>query len=133
MEAINKVNDYLTKSGVFFLTTVDGDKPKCRPFGFHMVHDDKIYIGLGTFKDVYRQLTENQNIEICAMQGNEFLRLYGTAVQDDDKSLSEQALDSMPDIKKMYEENGWEMAMFYLKNVTAEFRTMVGIKESVTF
>lgn len=132
MDHIQKVNNYLSDAGTFFISTVDGDKPKCRPFGFHMLHDGKIYFGMGTFKDVYQQITQNPNVEVCAMQGREFLRYYGTAVFSTDESLSKQALDSMPQIKAMYEANGYKMAMFYLDNATAEFRTMGGIKESVT-
>lgn len=131
MDNVQKVNDYLATSKTFFISTVDGDKPKCRPFGFHLLHDGKIYFGLGTFKEVYKQIVENPNVEICAMQGNEFLRYYGTAVFSTDESLSEKALDSMPQIKAMYESNGYKMAMFYLSDATAEFRTMMGIKESI--
>lgn len=131
MDNIQKVSDYLTEAGTFFLSTVDGNKPKCRPFGFHMVHDGKIYFGLGTFKDVYRQIAANPNVEICAVNGTEFLRYYGTAVFETDKALSQKALDMMPPVKKIYEENGFQMALFYLTNATAEFRSMMGVKETV--
>lgn len=131
MDNIQKVNDYLSTAGTFFISTVEGDKPKCRPFGFHMLNEGKIYFGMGTFKDVYKQIVANPHVEICAMQGGEFLRYYGTAIFSTDETLSEQALDSMPGIKKVYEENVFKMAMFYLADATAEFRTMMGIKESI--
>lgn len=133
MSNIQKVNDYLTKAGTFFLSTVDGNKPQCRPFGFHMLYDEKIYFGMGTFKDVYKQIVANPHVEICAMVGPEFLRYYGTAVFATDKTLSTKALDSMPDIKNIYEANGFEMAMFHLADATAEFRTMLAVKETLAF
>ena len=37
MNPIEKVNDFLTQAETFYLTTVDGDRPKCRPVAFHML------------------------------------------------------------------------------------------------
>ena len=34
--SIEKVDEMLSKAGVFYLATVDGDKPKVRPLGFHL-------------------------------------------------------------------------------------------------
>ena len=51
MTDIERVDAYLEKAGAFYLTTVDGDKPKCRPVGFHMVEGDKLYFGIGTFDE----------------------------------------------------------------------------------
>lgn len=79
-----KVWDYLDKAQVFYVTTVDGDHPKCRPFSFKMMANGKIYFGVGTFKDCYRQLTRNPKIEIAASDGKGFIRYYGKAVFDDD-------------------------------------------------
>lgn len=133
MDNIQKVDDYLSAAGTFFISTVNGDKPKCRPFGFHMLHQGKIYFGMGTFKDVYQQIVANPNVEVCAMNGQEFLRYYGTAVFETDDTLGKRALDAMPEVKKIYEANGYQMAIFHLQDATAEFRTMMEIKETLTF
>ena len=53
MSNAQKVNDFLDKAKVFYLLTTDGDAPKGRPFGFHMLVDDKVYFGCGTFKNVF--------------------------------------------------------------------------------
>jgi hypothetical protein len=59
MTNTEKVWDYLDKAQIFYVTTVDGDQPKCRPFSFKMMANGKIYFGVGTFKDCYRQLENN--------------------------------------------------------------------------
>lgn len=59
MRPIEQVNDFLTQSGTFYLTTVDGDRPKCRPVAFHMLSGEHIYFGVGDFKEVYRQMRQN--------------------------------------------------------------------------
>ena len=69
MSDIEKIDELLTKAEVFYLSTVDGDKPKVRPLGFHLLDDGKIYFGVGTFKDVYKQMEANPNVEIAAWDG----------------------------------------------------------------
>ena len=82
MTNIEKVNEILTKAEVFYLATVNGDKPKVRPLGFHLLFEDKIYFGVGTFKEVYKQMEANPNVEIAAWDGEHFLRYYGTACRN---------------------------------------------------
>ena len=132
MTNVEKVVDYLNKAGVFYVTTVNGDKPKCRPFSFKMEVDDNIYFGAGTFKEVYRQLKENPSIEICASQGGGFMRYYGKAVFVDDDSLAQAALERMPMLKDIYnEQTGNRLGMFTIQDATVEFRGMLGIEESI--
>lgn len=134
MTDIERVDDYLEKAGAFYLTTVDGDKPKCRPIGFHMVLGDKLYFGIGEFKDVYKQLQKNPNAEICALVGTDFLRYYGKAVFETKYELAEKALEAMPALKQIYnEETGNKLGIFHLEEATAEFRSMMSIKESIKF
>lgn len=129
-----KVIDFLNKANVFYLTTVDGDKPKCRPVSFKMEHDGKIYFGVGTFKEVYKQICDNPNIEICACTGSDFLRFYGRAEFDTNPAVAEMALDKLPMLRKIYnEQTGFKLGMFYLTNATAEFRSMMGIQETIQF
>lgn len=134
MKNIEKVNDFLTQAGTFYLTTVDGDKPKCRPIAFHMVIGDKLYFGVGDFKEVYKQMQKNPYVEICATVGKEFIRYYGKAVFEADYSIAEKVLANAPDFQKIYnEKTGYKLGIFHLEIATAEFRTMLGIKESIKF
>ena len=56
MSNVKRVSEYLEKASMFFVATVDGDKPKARPFSFHTIFEDKIYFCVGTFKDCYKQI-----------------------------------------------------------------------------
>ena len=133
MSDIAKIDELLTKAQVFFLATVDGDKPKNRPLGFHLLDGDKIYFGVGTFKEVYKQMEANPNVEISAWDGEHILRYYGTANLDGNEEIVEKAFEIMPELGETYKENGWEMGIFYLDNATAEIRNMFEIEESYTF
>lgn len=132
MNGVEKVLEYLDKTGMFFVTTLDGGHPKCRPFSFKMEYDGKIYFGVGTFKECYRQLAANPNVEICASDGKGFLRYYGKAVFVDDKEILAAAFKSADYLEKMYNpETGRKLRMFYLADATAEFRNLFSIEESI--
>lgn len=133
MSDIQKIDDLITRAEVFYLATVNGDKPKVRPLGFHLLYEDKIYFGVGTFKEVYKQMQENPNVEIAAWDGEHFLRYYGIANLDKNDAVVEKAFELMPDIKQVYEANGWEMGVFFLDKATAEIRNMMAVEETYTF
>lgn len=130
MSNAEKVNAFLDKAKVFYFLTTDGDQPKGRPFGFHMMVDDRLYFGCGTFKNVFRQLTENPKVEVLAVSGGEFLRYDGKAKIVKDEGLIEKSWEYMPEVKAMYEKNGWEMGLFYLEDGHAEIRGMMDQKEA---
>lgn len=134
MSDIQKIDDIITKAEVFYLATVDGDTPKVRPLGFHLVHEDKIYFGVGTHKDVYKQMEANPKVEVAAWDGENFLRYYGTADLTKNESVVEKAFENNPIIGDLYKANGWEMGVFFLNDATAELRDMMGtVKESYEF
>ncbi len=124
-----KVNEFLDKAQIFHFLTTDGDQPKGRPFGFHMLVDDKVYFGCGTFKNVFRQLTANPKVEVLALAGTEFLRYDGTAKIVRDDALLSKVREVIPQIMEIYDKNNWEMGLFYLENGHAEIRGMMDLIE----
>ena len=129
MTNAEKVSKYLDRAKMFMFLTTDGDQPKGRPFGFHMLDGDRIYFGCGTFKNVFRQLSANPKVEILAMNGDEFLRYDGTAKIVHDDALLGKVREIMPGIMELYDKNGWEMGLFYLENGHAEIRGIMTQKE----
>ena len=129
MSNASKVSEFLDKAKTFFFLTTDGDQPKGRPFGFHMLVDDKLYFGCGTFKKVFKQLTANPKVEVLAVNGGDFLRYDGTAKIVKDEALIAKVREAMPQIMAMYDKNGGEMGLFYLENSHAEIRGMLELKE----
>ena len=129
MSNVAKVNEFLDNAKLFYFLTTDGDQPKGRPFGFHMMDGDKLYFGCGTFKNVFSQLTANPKVEILAVNGQEFLRYDGTVKIVKDDALIAKVREAMPQIMALYDKNGWEMGLFYLENGHAEIRGMMDLKE----
>ena len=129
---VERVRSYLEQVQIFYVTTVDGDQPKCRPFSFQMEYEGKIYFGVGTFKNCYRQMTQNPKVEICASNGQDFLRYYGKAVFVDYPAILQKAFAIADYLPKMYNERtGHKLGMFYLDDATAEFCSLSGVKESL--
>ena len=124
-----KVNDFLDKAKVFYFLTTDGDQPKGRPFGLHLLVDDKIYFGCGTFKNVYKQLTKNPKVEVLAFADGEFIRYDGLAKVVKDDALLAKVRETMPQVMAMYDKNNWEMGLFCLENGHAEIRGLIELKE----
>ena len=118
---MSKVNDFLTEAGVFFLATADGDQPKLRPLGMHLEMDGKVLFGVGDFKAVYRQLKANPRCEIAAVKPDgHWLRYTGTAVFEEDQKYAEAALQAMPHLRRIYnEETGNRMMIFRLEDAKA--------------
>ncbi|WP_295722635.1 pyridoxamine 5'-phosphate oxidase family protein [uncultured Methanobrevibacter sp.] len=134
MSNIKKVDDFLTDAEVFYLATVtEENKPKNRPLGFHMLVDDKIYFGVGTFKEVYKQMKQNPYVEVSATVMPRFIRYYGKVVFDDNPALIDKVFEIMPEIKELYEKSGWKMGVFHLEEATCEFRNMIEIEEKYEF
>ena len=125
---MSKINDFLNEAGIFFLATVNGDKPALRPLGLHMEADGKVLFGIGDFKDVYKQLTVNPNVEIvAAKQDGHWLRYSGKAVFETDGKYAAAALESAPHLKSIYnEETGHKMMMFHIEDARAVDITVMG-------
>ena len=114
------IDAFLTKAQVFTLATTDGDKPRMRILGLKLNLDDKIYFGVGTFKDVYKQLKANPKCEILASVGMDFLRWDGKAVFSDDPRFLPMLKAVMPELAQMYFDMGWSFGFFTLEGGSAE-------------
>ena len=124
-----KVNEFLDKAQVFYFLTTDGDQPKGRPFGMHLLIDGKIYFGCGTFKNVFKQMTKNPKVEVLAANGADFMRYDGMATVVKSEKVLNVIREMAPQIMEMYDQNGWEMGVFYLEKGHAEFRKMMDLVE----
>ena len=130
---MSRINDFLTEAGMFFLATVDGDQPKCRPLGAHLEMDGKIIFGVGDFKDVYRQMVANPKVEIvaCKKDGH-WLRYTGRAVFESDPKYAAANLEAMPQLKSIYnDETGHKLMMFRLEDATAVDIAVMGDGEDL--
>ena len=113
------VYQFLKDAGVYYIATVDGDQPRVRPFGTIHIFEGKLYIQTGRKKNVSRQLGVNGKTELCAMKGDEWIRLSGTLVDDNCREAKVSMLDAYPSLKKMYSPDDDNTQVLYFKDATA--------------
>ena len=124
--AMERIDGLLSRAGVFFLASVDGEQPKLRPLGAHHVVDGKVWLGVGEFKEVYRQLAANPRCEVVALmpEGGTWLRWTGRAVFAEGKErerLEEIFLEAAPGLRAIYDKSpGKRMMCFTLADSRAE-------------
>ena len=129
--AEQRIDNLLSAAGAFFLATADGDQPKLRPIGAHHLVDGRVWLGVGEFKDVYRQLAANPKCEIVALQpdGRAWLRWTGRAVFAEGagrERLEEIFLEAMPGLRAIYDKStGKRMMCFTLDDARAELVHMM--------
>lgn len=132
---MQKVLDFLAANPVFQFATVDNGRARCRPFGFHLVDDNRIYFITGEAKKVCQQLKANPYFELSVSNNQgEYLRLSAKAVFDTRQELLDRAFAMMPMLKDIYGPGGpAKAAMFYAVEAEAFLADMQGNMETIRF
>lgn len=130
---MQKVLDFLAANPVFHLATMEGDQPRNRPFGFHMVDNGRLYFTTGEGKKVWHQLRANPKFEISVSNDKgQWLRLSGTAVFDTRPELVGKTFEIMPMLKDIYGPGkGAVAALFYADKAEATLADMSGNNETI--
>lgn len=130
---MKEVYDFLKECGTYYLATVDGDKPRVRPFGTVDIFEGKLYIQTGKVKPTSRQIRLNPNVEICAFKDGRWLRLSGKLVSDDRREAKKHMLDNYPELRGMYSEDDDNTEVLFFENATATFYSFGKPPVTVTF
>lgn len=130
---MQEVYEFLKKCGTYYLATMDGDQPCVRPFGTIDLFDGRLTIQTGKIKDVSRQMIRNPKIEICAFDGERWLRIAATAVEDSRIEAQEHMLAAYPSLQGMYQAGDGNTQIFALTQVTATFSSFTEAPRTVTF
>jgi len=130
---LEKITAFLKEVKTYYLATADGDQPRVRPFGTAHIFEDKLYIQTGKNKDVSKQIHANPNVEICAFDGNDWLRICGKLVEDDRIEARQSMLDDYPELQAMYKADDGNTEVFYFKDATAIFSSFTHDPEVIEF
>lgn len=130
---MERVCKFLKDAKTYYLATVDGDKPKVRPFGTAHIFEDKLYIQTGKKKAVSEQIKKNPNVEICAMNGEDWIRVSGELIEDDRREARVSMLEAYSEPKALYSPDDGNTQVFYFKNANAVFSSFTKPEETVEF
>ncbi len=120
---MKEVYAFLKKCGVFYVATIDNDKPRVRPFGAVNMFENKIYFQTGKIKNVSKQIEINPNVEITGFVDGKWIRLEGKLVRDDRIEAKKNMLDNNPELRSMYDENDPNTEVLYLKDAKASINS----------
>ena len=116
---MEQIYNFIKECGTYYLATVEGDRPRVRPFGTIDLFEGKLYIQTGKVKDVSKQMAVNPKIEICGFKDGKWIRVEATAVNDDRIEAKEHMLDAYPNLKDRYKADDDNTQVLYLKDITA--------------
>jgi pyridoxamine 5'-phosphate oxidase len=132
-----EIIDFMNATHDCYLATVEGDKPHVRGIGIVRADEDGILIQTSIYKDMYKQLAANPNVELCfhnAKQGIQ-ARVSGVLEAVDDRGLKDEVIVERPFLKSMVEKDGYgAIAVYRLKNGVAHvwtFKTNLDPKEYI--
>lgn len=130
---MQKVEQFLKKARAYFLATAEGDQPRVRPFGTVHIIGGRLCIQTAKSKDVAKQILANPKVELCAFDGEEWLRVSGELALDDKLETKTAMLDAYPELKKLYSAEDPNTAVFYFTSATATFYSFAHEPEVVKF
>ncbi len=130
---MEKVYEFLKAAQTYYLATTEGGQPRVRPFGTVNMFEGKLYIQTGKSKSVSKQIHENPRVELCAMNGDDWLRVTGELVEDDRREARKDMLDAYPHLRKLYDEDDGNTQVLYFKDATAVFCSFTKDPEIIKF
>ena len=130
---MEEVLEFLKDCGVYYLATIDNDKPRVRPFGTAEVFEGHLYIQTGKKKDVYKQILDNPNVEICAFKDERWIRISGNLIPDDRIEAKKDMLDKNPNLRGMYNENDDNTIVLYFEKAVATICSFGGEPKVIEF
>ena len=130
---MQEVHDFLKGCKTYYLATTEGDQPRVRPLGTIHLFEGKLYIQTGRVKDVSKQMEANPKVEICAWNGEQWIRVQATAVDDDRLVAKESMLEAYPSLKGRYAADDGNMQVLYLKDAVATFASFTAPPRVVKF
>lgn len=101
---MEKILEFLKANGAGAFATVDGGKPRVRPFGFGYYENGKFWFCTNNTKKVSAQLKRTPYAEFCVWSPGfqSILRLSGHVVFDSSKAAKERVMRAMPGVVSIY-------------------------------
>jgi uncharacterized pyridoxamine 5'-phosphate oxidase family protein len=112
---MEEVRNFLKECGVYYLATIEGDKPRVRPFGTAEIFNNHLYIQTGKKKDVFKQIQKNNKVELCGFKNGKWIRVTGNLIIDDSIEAKKDMLDKNPSLRSMYDENDNNTVVLYFE------------------
>lgn len=109
------------KTQVNYVSTINGDRPSCRPFGDPVLFNNKIYALTNKQKNVSKQISINNNVCVVAYDGKNWIRINCQLIDDSNNIDAKKAIINEFD---WAEEQGYtldnpDFQVLYIANATS--------------
>lgn len=113
---MNEVMKFLQTCGTFYIATSEDGQPHLRPFGAVCIFEDKLYITTNNQKAVYHQMLNNEKVAICAVLGDQWIRIEGEVKEDVRREARVAMMDANKEsLSGMYSVDDNLFTVFYFK------------------
>jgi uncharacterized pyridoxamine 5'-phosphate oxidase family protein len=123
----NEIFELIKNNPVFALATAEENMPHVRMIMLYRADEDGIIFNTGENKDVHKQLSKNENVELCfyiAEEGRQ-IRIAGSVEEIEDLALKKQIVADLPFLKEWVDKEGYDVLVVYcLKHGKATTWTM---------
>ena len=130
---MKEVQEFLKECGVYYLATIEDDQPRVRPFGTAEIFEGHLYIQTGKKKDVFKQIMNNPNVELCCFKDGKWLRVTGKLICDDRVEAKKDMLDKNPSLRTMYNELDDNTIVLYFEHGKATFSSFTEPSRVIEF
>ena len=121
---MSQTYDFIKECGTFFVLTQNNDFPAGRPFGAIMEYNNFLYISTADTKEVYKQLSEHNKMQIIALKSGtrDWIRISGVATECFDQAIKQKMLEECPVLSKHYPStNAPHFNLFQIEITKSEF------------
>ena len=117
---------FLNANPSCYLATVEGNTPRVRGMRIHKADENGIILQTAKIKDLYKQLSENPNAELCFnnYKDNIQIRVSGTVELIEDIELEKEIIAKRPFLKPLIEKERYELAIYRLEKGVATIWTL---------
>jgi uncharacterized pyridoxamine 5'-phosphate oxidase family protein len=111
----NEVFEFIRNNPVFALATAEDNKPHVRMIMLYRADENGIIFNTGENKDVYRQLSGNEVVELCFYNAGEGrqIRISGSVEEIEDLELKKQVVKDFPFLKEWVDREGYDVLVVY--------------------
>jgi uncharacterized pyridoxamine 5'-phosphate oxidase family protein len=128
---MKEILDFIAECKQFFLATDDGGQPRIRPMGVAFEYKGRLSFCTNNKKKLFAQMKANPKAEVCASNGDKWVRVTGTVGFTPEKEAKEKALEAAPMLKNIYKVDDGIFEVFYFENAVAVFEDMQGNKKEI--
>lgn len=131
-----EIIEFFEKNRCGFLSSVDCDRPRVRPWSFLFEDNGKIWFLTTNKKRVFKQLQENPYMEFCSISSDYISARIGGKIEFcNDMEVKKRILNERPILKEIYQsaENPL-LELFYLEHGTASlYSSRLDVDEFLEF